>query len=244
MKILPLFALLIFYKIVFSQTVNIQKVELAGEAIIVHYDLEDSNPTNEYTLDLFASKDNYSVALKRVKGDIGQEIKPGKGKKVEWRLRDEYGGFKGKLAFELRGKVFTPIVKIQEFNAEKKYRRGKSYPLKWRPGNSNPINIELYKGSQRLNGEVNHPNSGSSVFTLPSDAEKGDDYKLKITDTKNPEAVVYTTPFRVIPKTPLLIKIIVPLAVVGGVVMGLGGGGGEGTTTLSDLSLPPFPGGN
>ena len=190
-KIAPLIILMFSCKIVFSQTVNIQKVELAGEVIVVHYDLEDSNPTNEYTLDLFASKDNYSVALKRVQGDIGQEIKPGKGKKVMWRLRDEYGGFKGKLAFELRGKVFTPIVKIQEFNPEKKYRRGKSYPLKWKPGNNNPINIELYKGSQRLNGEINHPNSGSSVFTLPSDAEKGDDYKLKITDTKNPEGVVW-----------------------------------------------------
>ena len=34
-----------------AQTITIKKVELAGEKIIVHYDLDDSNPNNEYKLD-------------------------------------------------------------------------------------------------------------------------------------------------------------------------------------------------
>ncbi len=228
-----------------AQNVEIKDVELAGEEIIIHYDLQDSNPTNEYSLDLYASNDNFSAPLKQVKGDIGVEIKPGVDKKVRWRLRDELGGYSGKISFEVRGKVFTPIVKFQEFNVDKKYKRGKSYPLNWRPGNSNPINIELFKGTQRISGEVNHPNSGTSLLSIPADAVKGDDYRIKITDTKNPTGIVYTQSFRVVPKLPLLIKVIVPLAVVGGAVVGLGGGGSEsGAPVDTELPYPAFPSGN
>ncbi|MBK7649682.1 MAG: hypothetical protein IPJ20_01565 [Flammeovirgaceae bacterium] len=42
-----------------AQTIAIKKVELAGEKIIVHYDLEDGNPNNEYKLELFSSVDNF-----------------------------------------------------------------------------------------------------------------------------------------------------------------------------------------
>ena len=226
----------------FSQSVEIKDVELAGEEIIIHYDLQDSNPTNEYSLDLYASKDNFSSPLRQVKGDIGEEIKPGQDRKVTWRVRDEFGGYSGKISFEIRGKVFTPIVKFQEFKVDKKYKRGKSYPLSWRPGNTNPINIELFKGTQRISGEVNHPNSGSSLLSIPADAVKGDDYRVKVTDTKNPSGIVYTQNFRVVPKVPLLLKVIVPLAVVGGAVVGLGGSGGEsGTQSDSELPFPDFP---
>jgi len=230
---------------VLSQNIQITDIELAGKDIIVHYDLEDSNPNNEYILDLYSNRDNFSTALLRVKGDIGNEVKPGKDKKVKWNLSDELGDYKGKVAVELRGKVFTPIVKLQEFRVDKKYRRGKSYPINWRPGNTNPINIELFKGTQRIAGEVNHPNSGSSSLSIPADADKGDDYRIKITDTKNPSGIVYSPSFSVVPKIPMLIKVIVPLAIVGGAVVGLGGSRGEGgIAPNTELPYPAFPSGN
>ncbi|MEQ8304415.1 MAG: Ser-Thr-rich GPI-anchored membrane family protein [Cyclobacteriaceae bacterium] len=246
MRLFYLFCLLAFSQLAFAQNVAIKEIELAGEKIIVHYDLDDANINNEYILDLYSNRDNFSAALLRVKGDIGTEVKPGKDKKVEWSVRDELGNYNGKIALELRGKVFTPIVKLQEFSVDKKYKRGKSYPIKWRPGNTNPINIELFKGTQRIAGEVNHPNSGSSSLSIPSDAERGDDYRLKITDTKNPSGIVYSQNFRVVPKIPMLIKVIVPLAVVGGAVFGLSGSGGEsgGTAADTELPLPSFPTGN
>ncbi|MEJ0031229.1 MAG: hypothetical protein WDO15_13000 [Bacteroidota bacterium] len=85
-----------------AQTVLIKKVELAGENIIVHYDLEDSNPNNEYLINLYSSKDNYYAALIKVSGDVGMDVKPGLDKKITWKIRDEYGGYKGKIALELR----------------------------------------------------------------------------------------------------------------------------------------------
>lgn len=65
----------------YAQTVAIKKVELAGEQVIVHYELEDSNPNNEYQINLYSSKDNYFAPLTKVSGDVGSEVKPGATKK-------------------------------------------------------------------------------------------------------------------------------------------------------------------
>jgi hypothetical protein len=227
-----------------AQVVNIQKVELAGEKIIIHYDLEDSNPNNEYKLDLYSSVDNFGAPLAKVKGDIGPEIKPGTGRKVEWSIREELGGYKGKISLEIRGKVYIPFVKLQNFDTEKSYKRGKSYSMSWKPGNSNPINIELYKGGQRISGEMNQPNNGGHTFYVPAQAKKGNDYRLKITDTKNSEDVLYTSNFQVKPKVPLLVKVL-PVVAIGGVVAFLGGGeknpSDPGDPTDDNLPTPGFP---
>jgi hypothetical protein len=201
-----------------AQSVAIKKVELAGEQVIVHYDLEDSNPNNEYLINLYTSKDNYFAALTKVSGDVGMDVKPGVDKKIVWKIRDEYGGYKGKLALEIRGKVYVPFVRLQGFDAKKTYKKGSSYQLKWKVGASNPINIELYKGGERVSGEINQPNNGSHTLFIPKHATKGSDYRLRISDTKNPEEVVYTDNFKVAPKIPLLLK-VVPAAIVVGVLV-------------------------
>jgi hypothetical protein len=228
-----------------AQTIAIKKVELAGEKIIVHYDLEDGNPNNEYKLDLYASADNYATPLAKVKGDVGLEVKPGIDRRIEWSIRDEFGPYKGKLALEIRGKVYIPFVKIQNFDTEKSYKRGNSYNIAWKPGSTNSINIDLYKGGERVGGESNLQNNGSHTFYIPTHAKKGSDYRLKITDTKNSEDVLYTSEFKVKPKVPLLVKVL-PVLAVGGVVAALGGGGGGsgGDPTDQILPLPEFPKGN
>src|SRR5258708_26615650 len=90
-----------------AQTVTISKVELAGDKIIVYYNLENSNPSSNFLLNLYESKDNFSTPLAKVSGDIGNEVKPGVNKKVEWNVRQEYGNYKGKLALEIRGKIYV-----------------------------------------------------------------------------------------------------------------------------------------
>src|ERR1043166_9074135 len=93
-----------------AQTVTIKKVELAGDKVLVYFDLDDSNASHEFALNMYASRDNFTVPLAKVKGDVGQEIKPGPNKKIEWRIIEEYGGYKGKLALEIRGNVYVPFV--------------------------------------------------------------------------------------------------------------------------------------
>jgi len=108
-----------------AQNVLIKKVELAGDKIVVYYDLDDSNSSNEYMLNLYASKDNYAAPLTKVTGDIGGEVKPGLGKKVEWKLIEEYGAFRGSKSLEHRAKFYIAFARIKNFEAEKSFKRGK-----------------------------------------------------------------------------------------------------------------------
>jgi len=210
----------------------------------VHYDLEDNNPNNEYQLSLFASKDNYATPLTKVTGDIGGEIKPGANKKVEWSLVDELGGYKGRLSLEIRGKVYVPFAKIQSFDVNKSYKRGKNLNLNWKAGSTNPVHIELFKGSQRIQGELSHPNNGSYLMTIPASVKTGKDYRIKITDAKNSEEAVYTGYFKVTPKVPMALKVLPVLAIGGAVVflLGQGGGGETPQEESTDIADPPLPG--
>ncbi|HTH58408.1 MAG TPA: hypothetical protein VL728_20315 [Cyclobacteriaceae bacterium] len=232
-----------------AQTVTIKKVELAGDKVLVYFDLDDSNSSHEFALDLFASRDNFTVPLAKVKGDVGQEVKPGVNKKIEWSIIEEYGGYKGKLALEIRGRVYLPFVKLQNFNTEQSYKRGKSYNLLFKVGSTNPIHVELYKGSQRVSGEMNHPNNGSYLLTIPSNATPGSDYRLKITDSKSNTDVVYSPLFKVKPKISTVVKILVPAVIIGGAAAALGGGGKKDTSgggtgnNTGPIPTPPLPGG-
>src|SRR5687767_5727712 len=92
--------------IVYAQKMAVKKVEVAGDKIIVHYDLEDSNPNNEYQVNLYSSQNNFATALAKVTGDVGIEVKAGSGKKIVWSAKEEIGPYKGKISLEVRGKVF------------------------------------------------------------------------------------------------------------------------------------------
>lgn len=200
-----------------GQSVKIKQIELANNKVIVTYELDDSNPNNEYQLNLYSSKDNFTVPMTKVKGDIGNEIKPGNSKKVEWNIREEFGDYEGDLALEIRGRVFVVFAKLQGFNDHKSYKRGKTYPLNWKPGNTNPIHIELFKGSERLVGELNHPNNGSYLLTMPAHAKPGDDYRLRLTDSKRPGEFIYSDFFNLKPRMPLAVKTLGGAVVLGGV---------------------------
>jgi Ser-Thr-rich glycosyl-phosphatidyl-inositol-anchored membrane family len=241
MRGLLLFLLVFSFLVTSAQTVTIKKVELAGDKVIVHYDLEDSNPNNEYKLDLYSSKDNFTNPLTKVKGDIGPEVKPGVNRKVEWSIREEYGPYKGKIALEIRGKAYVPFVRLQDFT-DPSFKRGSSQTLNWKPGNTNPINIELFKGGQRIGGEMGQPNNGSHTFYIPAKAKPGKDYRIKISDARNSEEVIFSDYFQVKPKVPTLLKILPIVAIGGGAAVVAGGGGGGGPTTPdgpADLPEPP-----
>jgi len=228
-----------------AQNVLIKKVELVGDKVIVTYDLDDSNSSNEYLLNLYASKDNYAAPLTKVSGDIGPEVKPGLNKKVEWKLIEEFGAYKGRISLELRGKVYVAFAKLRNFDAEKSFKRGKQYDIFWKAGTTSPISIELFKGNQRIQGEMSHPNNGSYTLSIPSNAKPGKDYRVKMTDTKDNNNVIFSPFFKVSPKVPTAVKAGAALVLIGGGVAAAGGskGGGDGggPTVGGDITLPPLP---
>ncbi|MEX2234982.1 MAG: hypothetical protein WD824_22660 [Cyclobacteriaceae bacterium] len=207
-----------------AQKASIKKVELAGEKIIVHYDLEDSNPSNEYQIQLYTSQSNFATALTKVSGDVGNEVKPGYDKKIEWKVREELGPFKGRLALEIRGRMFMAVARINSISAGDKFKRGKSALVNWRPGNTNPINIELLKDGDPVKSELNQPNNGAFNLFIPQHSKVGKDYTIRITDTKNTGDFVISQPFAVTRKVPLALKVL-PVVAIGGAVLFLGGGG-------------------
>ena len=225
-----------------AQKIFIRKIELVQEKIIVTYDLEDSNPNNQYKISLYSSKDKFSAPLTKVKGDVGAEVNPGVGRKIEWNVIQEYGAYTGSISLELRGIVFIPFVRIKDLESGTKFKRGKAYSINWRPGNTNPIHIELYKGSDRVGGELNHPNIGVYSLSIPSKAKPGKDYRLKITDSRKPDDIIYSEYFQVKPKFPLVVKVI-PVVAVGALLATLGGGG-SGETPKATIPDPEFPSGN
>ena len=68
----------------------IQKLELVNDQMVIHYDIDDSNPNNEYLVSIFSSKDNYAAPLVKVSGDVGQEVRPGR-RRAQWSIREEFG---------------------------------------------------------------------------------------------------------------------------------------------------------
>ncbi|HEX8041129.1 MAG TPA: hypothetical protein VF490_18385 [Chryseosolibacter sp.] len=242
MRIMLIAVLLVAATLAHAQRASIKKVELAGEKIIVYYDLEDSNPANEYQINLYASQSNFATALTKVKGDVGNEVKAGPNKKIEWNIREELSPYKGKLSLEIRGKMFVPVAKINSISEGDKFKRGKNHLLTWKPGNSNPINIELLKNGTPVSSQVNQPNNGSYSLFIPASAVLGKDYTLRITDTKDGENVTVSHPFAVTRKVPLLLKVVPILAVGGAVAVLAGGGGGGGDNGGPTSNLIPLPG--
>lgn len=224
-----------------AQKASIKRVELAGEKIVVWYDLEDSNPANEYQIQLYSSQSNFNTALSKVTGDVGNEIKPGYDKKIEWKVREELGPYKGRLSLEIRGRMFLAVARINSITTGQKFKRGKNHLINWRPGNNNPVNIELLKNSQAVSTELNQPNSGAFNLFIPSHSKVGNDYTLRITDTRNSADFVVSPPFGVRRKVALGVKIL-PVLAVGAAVLLLGGDGGtEPPPGGAGIPDPPDP---
>lgn len=194
----------------FAQQIGIKRVEIAGRNIVVHYDLDDSNPNHLYHIQLFSSQNNFSTALTRVTGDVGGDIKPGTDKQIVWHIGEELGPYKGRISLEIRGRVYVPLLRLTNFNARKKYKRGKSYVFTWQPGNQNLVNLALYKGDQQLFADV-VPNNGRYELTFPAKAKPGKDYTIRFIDSRDNQLSVETPQFSVTQKIPLYIKAL-PLA--------------------------------
>jgi hypothetical protein len=246
MKIILFITLLLASTCTFAQKVSIKRVEIAGNKIIVHYDLEDSNPNNEYQISLYSSQSNFSTALTKVKGDVGNEVKPGTDRKIEWSIQEELGPYKGRISLEVRGKQFVSVAKFTNLNETTKLKRGKSHTITWKPGNGNPVNLEVLNQGQKILADVNLPNNGSHTIFIPKNAAMGKGYTIRITDTRNNQDVAVSKPFIVTRKVPVLLLAVPAVAIVGGVIVlagSLGGGdeGGGNTPTGSEIPLPDKP---
>jgi hypothetical protein len=202
-----------------AQEVSIRRVELENEKVYLYYDLADTTRGRVYSVNLYSSRDNFINPLQKLRGDFGIEIVPGNNKKIEVNAQEEFGAsFEGKVAFELRAKVYIPFIRLDGFNGSK-FKRGKPYEIRWTGGRpQNVLNFDLYEGEQKINTFSNIPNAGKYNLVFPSDTKPGSKYRFRISDSKNKDEVVNTGEFSVTRKVSLAVKAIPALVVVGGVM--------------------------
>jgi hypothetical protein len=212
----------------FAQNLDIDFIEFTGRNVVVHYTLDDgANSNRQFLVQLYSSQDNFSVPLTKVTGDVGSEVSSGVDKKIVWDITKELGNYKGTLSLELRGRVYVPFVKIKDIREEQVFKRGKNYPVNWTSGNlSGQVNIELFnEDEERIWGENNVPNVGKFDWYIQGNIKKGSNYRLKFTNAKDRNDVVYSQPFTIKPKIPFIVKaggVMVVAAVVGVVISNSG----------------------
>lgn len=73
MKAFLTFALISMVQIVCAQEFSITRVELAGDKLLIYYDLIDTVKERFYKVHVYSSKDNYLNPIKNVSGaEIGR----------------------------------------------------------------------------------------------------------------------------------------------------------------------------
>ena len=218
--LLVLFLIGRFATSLLAQEFTIKSLETTSENLILYYDLIDTVKSRTYTVSVFSSKDNFLNPIQKVKGDVGLEVKPGGNRKIVWSSKEELGpAFRGELELEVRGRVYVPFVKFNDFQKGMVFKRGKATTLTWAGGNrQNILNFKLYQGDDLITVIPNVANSGSFDMVIPGSVKPRDSYYFIIADSKNKDQMMITPEFEVKRKVPLLVKII-PMAIVAGAVV-------------------------
>ena len=219
-----------------GQKFSIKRVEVAGDMVNLYYDLADTIVSRTYTISVFSSKDNYISPLAKVTGDLGLEVRPGGNKKITWNAKEELGAdFEGKVGLEVRGRLYIPFVRLDGLN--KTFKRTRPTEITWTGGTQqNILNFDLYRGDDKITTFPNIANVGHYTLTMPTTIKPGKGYKFKITDSRNKDQIVFSQPFAVTRKIPLLMKAI-PVCLVGAGVYFLASGN-KGDENIPDPIVP------
>ncbi len=88
--------------------VSFEAVEMEGTKLVIHYDIVNASPVERFEIELaFVDDEEYYYYPKSTTGDVGVDIKGGKGKRIIWDVfqdEDEVG----------RIKAFVNISSIRE----------------------------------------------------------------------------------------------------------------------------------
>jgi hypothetical protein len=197
-----------------AQVFTIHRLEVADNKINIYYDLVDTIASRSYTIALLSSVDNFISPLQKVKGDLGLEVKPGYNRKIVWNAKDELGAeFNGQVNLEVRGRLYIPFIRLDGLN--RIFKRLTPTEITWTGGTEqNILNLDLYNGDEKITSFPNLANIGHYKVTIPYSVKPGKDYRLRITDSRNKDQVIFSQPLRVVRKFPLLFK-MVPIVIIG-----------------------------
>lgn len=113
--LLLLFNLLCFTAGLFGQSINNISFIQQGKEIIVNYDISGSF-NKKFKVELYVSTDggnNYSGPLKKVSGDVGDNIINGTNKSISWEVLEEMPDFGGQVVFNVRADIIEEKIKCR-----------------------------------------------------------------------------------------------------------------------------------
>ena len=103
---------------------------------------------------------------------------------------------------------YVPFVELDGIEQGMIFKRGKSQDIVWFGGRGdNILSFELYRGEQLIRTFEERPNTGNTKLVIPTGVKPGNNYRFRISDSKNRDEVVYSHPFEVKRKIPLGLKL-------------------------------------
>lgn len=225
----------------FGQAIENVKASLEGENMVITYDLLNGTATEKFAVSLRSSHNNFASALVGLSGDVGDNILPGKGKRVVWALKNELpADFDADIIIKVKASVLAAPLTVNRL-AQSAMKKGQVVELSWQGGKAtDKIDISLLKGGvpqEQVASAIS--NIYQYQYTVPASL-KGSGYSFKISTAKEE---VITGSFKIKSKIKAIF-IIVPVAIVGVAAAFLGGKKTETdgtTTTAQDLPLPLKP---
>lgn len=228
----------------YAQKFSVTDIRINDQEILVNYNLEEVPAGNDVIVQLYCSVDNFVAPLKLVSGDAGTAVVPGTNKTILWKYHEEYPDVKGKISVEVRGKAFVPVARFKDADfTQKALKRGAVHNIEWRPGNNKVVDIEVFQGSTRVQGESNVNNSGAYSLHLLPNLKPGNNYRIKISDSRNPEEYSYSKEFEVKRKIPLALQ-AVPVAILAAGVVYIVQQSGGSQPQAEIPGVPGIPGSN
>lgn len=195
-----------------SQSVTNLRAEARGNVVIVTYDLNGTLPGQFFQVTLFSSHNQMAEPVVNVRGDIGENITPGTGKRIMWGAYKELSRFTGELSFKVQAVLtYSPLQKPR---VAEKYRRGHAYELAWKGGvTGENLQLELYRDTI-LNAVITRTaNQGKFTWELPTDLAPGANYRLRVASVRTPANYRFSDVFAIKRKIPNALKIL-PISVV------------------------------
>jgi hypothetical protein len=191
-----------------AQQLQIKNTQIKDGRVVLTYHISDTTAGKYFTVRAYSSHDNYMQPLERIAGDAGILIRPGSDRTLSWDPKELGDTFNGKVALEIRARVYVPFVKLDGFETGTQVKRLKPYTLSWSGGSpQNILNIDLLRKGEKETTFANIANVGHYSLVLPKHIKPGK-YVMRISDSKNKDEVVISNEFRVRRKYPLLLKII------------------------------------
>jgi len=216
---------------IWAQQVENIAAELQGEQIVISYDLNHPDLSIKLKVQIRSSHNNFSAPLKEVTGEVGENVSPGTGKRIFWNYKEELPvGFDQEITFKIEAKLPIPILPFQFVKpmSGSGFRRGKTGVVQWTGGQSSDrVRLELLKNGQRVSNLAQIPNRQTYNWQIPAEMDKAKDYQIRLTAVGDPSRKITSDLFPIKNKIPLAL-IVVPAAVVVGVVGVLLSGGGNG----------------